>query len=53
MQPRTYHAMAVFQLALGLMEATMFGGSPKYDPSATTDQQIPKLSDTTVLRLGG
>ncbi len=45
--------MSVLQLTVGLMEATIFGGTlTDFNPRALTYDQYPKLADTTVLRLG-
>ena len=51
-QPRRGHSATAFTLSPGIVEVTMFGGSPKYVPGGD-DQQQPKIADTTVVRLGG
>ena len=43
--------MAAFSLAPGLTEVTMFGGCPKWILYAP-DDQLPKIAETTMLRLG-
>ena len=50
-QPRSHHTITAFNLGPGLTEATTFGGSPDIAVGQTEDQ-LPKLSETTVLQLG-
>ena len=50
-QPRAYHTITAFSLGPGLTKATMFGGCPDWVAGKTNDQ-LPKLSETTVLQLG-
>ena len=49
-QPRYAHTVSAFTLSPGLVEATMFGGSPKYVPGK--DTKNPKIAQTVVLQLG-
>ncbi len=51
LQPRRGHTLTAVSLAPGLTEVTMFGGSPKWDPTGIDEKQ-PKLADTVLLRLG-
>ena len=50
-QPRCGHTTTAFNLSPGVVEVTMFGGSPKYVPREG-DQQQHKIAETTVVRLG-
>ena len=50
-QPRRGHTITPFNLSPGVVEATVFGGSPKLIPGED-DQQQPKIAETTVVRLG-
>ncbi len=50
-QPRRGHSATAFKLSPGIVEVTMFGGCPKFVPGGDPQQQ-PKISDTTVVRLG-
>ena len=49
-QPRSGHTATAFNLSPGVVEVTMFGGSPKYAPG--NYQQQSKIAETTVVRLG-
>ena len=50
-QPRWGHTATAFNLSPGVVEVTMFGGSPKFVPGGG-DQQQSKIAETTVVRLG-
>ena len=52
MHPRMSHTMAALTLAPGVTEVSMFGGSPKWDPDATSVGQLPTVAETTMLRIG-
>ena len=49
-QPRYGHTATAFNLSPGVVEVTMCGGCPKHVPGG--DQQLSKLAETTVVRLG-
>ena len=50
-QPRWGHTATAFTLSPGIVEVTMFGGSPKLALGGDI-QQHPKITETTVVRLG-
>ena len=51
LQSRFGHCAAAITISPGVTEVVMFGGSPEW-PKNKTDNDLKKLSMTTVLRFG-
>ena len=52
LQSRFMHCAAASTISPGMTEVVMFGGSPEWPKNYKTDNDLKKLSMTTVLRFG-
>ena len=50
-KPRWGHTVTSFRLNEDIIHATTFGGCPYEDPNKS-DDDLPKLTDTTVMEFG-
>ena len=50
-QPRWGHTVTSFRLDEETVHTTTFGGCPEYDDNKS-DDDLPKLADTTVMEFG-
>ena len=51
MVSRSRHSVTAISLAPGLIEVTVFGGCPQYDPGRYADEET-KLAATAILNFG-
>ena len=50
-QPRMWHTVTAFSMGSWRTQVTMFGGCPQWE-MGKSDDELPKLAETTVLEFG-
>ena len=52
LKARCYHSVTAIPHTPTLVEVVLFGGIPKWPKNAKTDDDLPQIGNTEVLRLG-
>lgn len=52
LKARCGHCAEAFSICQGITEVTIFGGCPEYPKNFISDDDLPQMADTAVLRFG-